>query len=472
MKHNLPRWLIATAALTICLVLCGIVTFPVSVPLFSAPYALEDALFGTAYLYNALPFGSDLILIPIPIGLLLLPLLGRSRWQALLLAGIAYIVLPVALFSFIGFLSFLSSRWPSETYGPVPKLLSDALPLEAAWSITTMKWSPDGRFIAIGADTNPDYYGFDGRQPIVILVDSETGQSIVQISEALYPVWASDNRLWVLSRNHWRSYAEPFAEAELIDLGYEREKDHPFDYKLWAFDPDTQTLAVAEPSEEPSEWHIHIWQGGTPTYQVELQPRNRAIDGGNRGLELSFSPTGTHLALVVSGWIAYEQPGPEELWLLEIAEGELKFLREGKTKAWKLWDYEVQDLNPYWSPDGKEIAVADYTFGVEKIAVESGRTRRILGWNSHVYDVGLSPSGEWMAFVRWPEKEEDDDLCLRCVGVLSMSGKHITYLPEAKVDWPYIWYDWHPRKNMLAVLTKQCKERYRLYLWDLSAFQG
>lgn len=439
--------------------LVGYLALPYSLVIWIPPFALENVLFGTAYLSNML--SSSLASWFIEVGLLFLPLLGRGKKQVVRLVIAAYIILPIIVYGLVGIVSAIDNRLPGEVAGPEPDLVSDALPLPEALHIAGMKWSPDGRFIAIGMYVNSNSQG-----RVIFLFEVDTGDEAAQIPGGgpnLF--WSKDNRLWILAGNHWEVYSEPFTQKQLVPLGYENEEDEPLAYKKWAFSPDSQILAVAEADWEEKVWNIRLWKGAAPLQNVRLKPRyDEYGDGGPRDLELFFSQNGAYLALVISGWLGYEQPGPEELWVLDVGTGNLRFLHEGKTKSWKFFDYETQDVTLSWSPTAEELVFGGFEFPMESINLNSGRVTHVLGWNTEIYDPLFSKTGDWIAFERWPSDSEDRDHCLRCFGALKYQGNELVYLDD--LDWPYIWYDWHARENTLAVLTGE-GGHYRLLLWRL-----
>jgi hypothetical protein len=110
------------------------------------------------------------------------------------------------------------------------------------------------------------------------------------------------------------------------------------------------------------------------------------------------------------------------------------------------------------------MAFGGFEFPVEAIDVTTGHIRQVLGWNSDVYDLEFSGTGDWIAFTHWPSRSEDREHCHRCLGILRHGGNELLYLEDMR--WPYIWHDWHPRENTLAVLTGE-SGHYRLLLWRL-----
>jgi hypothetical protein len=169
----------------------------------------------------------------------------------------------------------------------------------------------------------------------------------------------------------------------------------------------------------------------------------------------------------MSGWISYEQEGPEEMWLLDIPKRRVKFIHEGKTTGWQLWDYSTQSLSPTWVGGSDEVVFGDSMFGIERVNLKNRRVVRILGANFDAHDVQVSAKGDWIAFERW----SDEELCSRCFGVTNRSGEMVVYLPEGYLDQFNIWSAWHPDKNKLAIISKNSDDNHYLLLWDLSELE-
>jgi hypothetical protein len=340
-------WIGAIVAASVC----GYLALPVSFIVYSAPFGLEQLLFRTDYLFNVLPYSLCLAFWFVEVALLFLPLLGTGRKQMVRLAIVAYVILPVALYSLIGVISVLDNRWPAEAVGPEPDLVSDSLLLPRGVQVVEIKWSTDGRFLAINAQPSP---ASDAKEGVIAVLEVDGGDKIAQIPSTGHGLfWDEKSSLWSLAGDQWDVYTAPFMEKHEVSLGYVGEQNHLLAYEKWDFEPNEELLAVAEPDSDRSVWTIQLWKKATPLYEVDLKPKHD-WEYGPRDLELLFSPDGAYLALVVSGWIGYEQPGPDELWVLGVSTGQLNLLHEGKTNGWQIFDSPVQDLSPSWSPTKRD----------------------------------------------------------------------------------------------------------------------
>lgn len=442
LKERIVLWL----GITFLISVCGVILLPIALVLSTLPFELENTLFGTSYLFNVLPHLLTFAYWPIEIGWLLFPLLGVNKAQRLWLASISYIVFPLILYASLGIVSMADKHGPRETVGPVPIVVKDSLPVQG---VHTLKWSPDGQLIALMA-----------RDKVVNILDVETWSEISQIDQAPNLTWSADNRLWILAEDHWDVYERPYTSIEQLPLGYERKDS----ISRMSFEPNSQTLAVVELSDDKKFWLISIWREGVPVYTVTLRPRYGTRDW----MQLSFSPDGNSLMLVMSGWMNYEQPGPEEMWLLDVSKGKVRFIHEGKTNAWQIWDYSVQRLSPAWGRTSDEVVFGDARFGVERVNLRTRRVARVLGAGYGARNIQVSAKGDWIAFERQPDRTEDDKSCSRCFGVTNRNGKRAVYLPGDYLDQSYIKAAWHPEKPMLAIISRNSHGNDYLLLWDLS----
>jgi hypothetical protein len=196
------------------------------------------------------------------------------------------------------------------------------------------------------------------------------------------------------------------------------------EYWGYAVHADTETLVTSRPVGR--RWdpprRVTVWRAGKELCQLDVHPRH---PGSGRGVsELAFSPDGTRLALTVTGWVGYEADGPDELWILDVDSGTLRFLHAGKTKEWQLWDYPVQSLTPSWTADGETIVFGDGTFGIEEMNVSAGSRRRIVHGEWAGYSPRISPTSEWVAFERYGGPGGGEQ-----VGVISRDGKRVVWSP-------------------------------------------
>jgi hypothetical protein len=469
MRVNLKRLLIATGAMMVGLVFCALAALPWGLVALVAPFALERELFGTSTLYNLpspLPILVLILFYLIPIGSLLLPFFSENKPRALMWAGAGGILLPVTFFALVGARVTLDSRWPAEEPAAAARLISTEALIEPGASIGSMAWSPNGKFISIAGSQRDE-------TDAIALVNVDTGQTQVRIYDAFHAFWDAGNRLWVLGENTWRVYREPFETVERVPLGYAGPEPLA-DHDVWDFEPNARLLAVAEAGEERATWRLRLWRDGQFAYEIPLAPHNRGEYGDYqvaRGLGLSFSPGGAYLALATSGSTPDGEAVADELWLLDVAGRRLQFLKEGKTNSWLIWNYDVQDLDPVWAADGEALYFGDATFGVERLDVPSGRAARVLGWNTGVFEIGLSSSGEWMAFERGSRYSRDQTGCASHVGALSLHRGFVTFVPAAWKECPCVSFAWHPGRDVLAILARHDCRDYNLFLWDPSAVQ-
>lgn len=185
------------------------------------------------------------------------------------------------------------------------------------------------------------------------------------------------------------------------------------------------------------------------------------------------SPSGNLLAVVFSGWVGYEQPGPEELWLVDMQKQTASYVHRGKCRWWQIFDCDTQQIDPSWSAKEDSIVYGDSIFGVEELAIPSAARRTILSPGSDTYDVVLSPSGNWVLFKRWPGEHGNPNRFDRCLGVVSRDGGKVVHVPVECVSWPYLYSDWHPLREGIATLwQKPNRSGFDLLYWNLESAQS
>lgn len=370
------------------------------------------------------------------------------------------IIAATCMFGLLGYAAFSVPKLFRESIGPTPTPLYPAVPLDGARAIEKIRWSPSGAFILIEAatDTGASY----PTKGFVVVLDLANRSVAARIESARHASWGADDSVWVWSDDQWNVFAPPFQSSVIWDSGYGEEPN--------GFDLNTRSerLAVAEYSEASEDWTIRVFENAKESFALQLKPKYTNSFGMMRRPSLTFSPSGRWIAIVISGWVGYEQPGPEELWLVDVEEQHLSHLHTGKYKWWQIFDADTQSLEPSWTPSEDAVVYGDFTYGIEELSIPGAESRAVIGKRSEVHDVLVSSTGRWIAFERWPGEEEDANRYDRCLGAVSRDGRKILHLPREFVHWPYMYKDWHPKKDVLAVLKKDVeRRRHDLFYWDL-----
>ncbi len=197
-----------------------------------------------------------------------------------------------------------------------------------------------------------------------------------------------------------------------------------------------------------------------------VAPSGPHEDGHRSPSSLKFSPSGRFLAAVVRGWLGYESPGPEELWLVDVEKRHVSHLHNGKDRWWQIADGDIQSLDPSWTAAEDAVVYGDYFFGIEELSIPGAKRRTIVGKRSEISGVLISPTGRWIAFERWPDEKRDR--CDRCFGAVSRDGSTTLHLPWEFINWPYMYKAWHPQEDLLAVLKRNPGQlTHDLFFWDL-----
>ncbi|MEM7034993.1 MAG: hypothetical protein AAF629_35970 [Chloroflexota bacterium] len=463
-----------------------ILFFPIGfiiLSLFSIIFAFEDGLLGSVYLYTFFQRITDdqFVSNAFILGWILLPLLGTGFKQKLLIGTVTYGLIPGAfLLSIYLHLSPYKQQQIQAHVDTNPALKRFYLPLSKDSLVDQTIWSPNGEYIALAIDVNDNFF--------TIVVNATTGEEVIRTIGSYRIKWDHQNRLWKYMGNGWRIY-DPVIEAKRpnkpagapfledtcetakqlfvdCDIFFAKHVDEldlvasPARYQAWDFHIEKRRLIVAKKHAQDA-WVFRLWDNNNLMGEVPFTP----IYKEDRALSLWLSPNGQFATIKLDGWIGYETPGPEELWLLDIKKQEMSFIQKGMTKGWQLWDYDVQGLETTWFPDNQAVLVSDSNFGMEKIDTQTRKRVRLSDWNTHAFDEALSPQGQWVAYEVWAPRDSSV-ICDKCIAVQNLAGGQIVYLPTTFLGWPYIDYAWHPKDKQLAITTESTNG-YVLLIWSV-----
>ena len=362
---------------------------------------------------------------------------------------------------------FYSKPAPRQISLDSPQLIVANLPF--ADVPRALEWSPYGKYIALGGSVGSLKAPLQIRQGIVI-VSVDSRRIVARIPTSWFAAqqfkWSKDGRLWIVAGDGWDVYAAPFGAKTHIVGNFPQFKNSDerdsFEHSL-TFAPNSQTAALLPYKDDLSdELKIEIWKQGQPFYNVQLKPHTEVRSLGTP----LFSPDGSFLALTVSGWVASEVSGAEELWLLDLKTRRLRLLHEGKAEFG--WDNDVQSLTPAWSDDGKSIVFGDGNFGIEKINVATGGSKVVLEREWAGNDVKLSASGKWLGF-NWTKFRNDTHYADR-MAVASRDGDKWSLAPQGDWPWRMDAWNWHPSQDVLAWAARKSESGNApcdLYLWRI-----
>ncbi len=161
---------------------------------------------------------------------------------------------------------------------------------------------------------------------------------------------------------------------------------------------------------------------------------------------LSWSPTGTHLACIS------EQTGRFRTYILEVASGTRRLLADGACRRDAEND-EFDSTGPHWdvrwSPDGSRLAVVSegsgQDFAAFIVTIEGGAARP-LQWNGvllNAKDVCWSPDGSLLAFC-------SDEAGGYSIGIYHLENEQIDWLAAGTGERESL--DWSPDGKQLAYL--------------------
>jgi hypothetical protein len=373
-------------------------------------------------------------------------------------------ILPV--FLLVGILIYIlivDINAPREEIGPEPTSLHKAVPLDGATNIKKLKWSPSGKYILIEAVTTgwDSFYQKDG---LIVVIESYSTTVVCRLKGMRNAFWGNNDTLWVLASNKWFVYKNPFKSYVNVLTGCNEPLKFPaysYDAGKWAFNPQSNKFAIVQHVKGTSSFDVHVYQNGQEFFTIRLTPKYP--DGGFRVASLTSSPSGNFLSVVFKCGI-----GPNEFWLIDINKQSASHIHNGKIRWWQIIECDTQNLEPSWSTSEDAVVYGDRNFGIGELAIPEGRTRTILGKNTGVYDILLSPSGKWIAFKRWPSEKGITNRYDRCMGVVSRNRRRVLHLPKKYINWPYMYADWNPTRDVLAVLRRNPgQSTHELLYWNL-----
>jgi hypothetical protein len=328
-----------------------------------------------------------------------------------------------------------------------PKSLAANLPLKHP--AKAVHWSPDGRFLSITASE-------DGKTDIVVL-SSASGETVGILHTPGSPphesYWDDGGILWVQGAKRWSGYRYPFNSpsassplAPPTPLDTEAARVLRLNRHL--------SLEYREASAQ-----LSLCKDGKLAWTTPFHPH----EGGWSRIpdEFALSPDGSHIAFTVSGWVSYECPGAEELWTLDTQTGRTRLLHTGAV-GWGMWDFPVQSLTPSWSADSRSIAFGDDEFGLECIALDSGRRTRLL-LPTRGYEP--RPGNRWVV----TRRQRKDGTDANCVAV-SRDGRRWGEMQLPGLNWYPAVYEWDPTGTRIAVVgvTLPAPGAYSVLLWQVA----
>ena len=240
----------------------------------------------------------------------------------------------------IAFISDRSGRFDTyvmpATGGPARPVLSLSHP---EWEV---HWSPDGRWLAVVAETHGQDYGTfivpaEGGEPVPI---ADTGGPIC----ARDACWSPDS-----TRVAFSSDAHGFFDVGVYGLETGRitwvtqgegDKEQP------AWSPDGRRMAYVVSHGSVTELAVvELGQAPPATYRVEPGVHYRP----------RFTPDGTHLLFV------FDNPRhPDDLWLLSLADGSLRQLTRSLPSALEDVPFVLPTVVRYPSMDGQRVPALLY----------------------------------------------------------------------------------------------------------------
>jgi len=235
------------------------------------------------------------------------------------------------------------------------------------------RWSPDGRWIAYGAQTGRE----EAQQR---LVDGDGNERAIAPRTTLAPEsWTADGRSLVTSmidlRDPYHAYSDLYRIA--VDGGRERM---------------TEGARLLQPDVARDGRIVALRTGGGTTVPVVIDAPGAAPRGlAAPSLDVQWayprwSPDGTRIA--ISRW---RQGGYYDVVVLDSS---------GRVVAEATGDRAV-DSAPAWSPDGRWVLFSSDRTGIANLyayEVNGGRVMQVTNVLTGAFQPDVSPDGRWIAF--------------------------------------------------------------------------
>ena len=145
--------------------------------------------------------------------------------------------------------------------------------------------------------------------------------------------------------------------------------------------------------------------------------------------------------------ITVVKPAQQNLWLLDVASGEVEQLTKGD---WRISSFE-------WTPDGKSIVLSANADAVNEVehdrlftlGLVDGEVHELWRPNLEIDHFKVSPGGDFVsAIVAREQGPEPFDLV-----VIRASDGHLSNLTESVIDRKIMTYEWQDKDTMLAVIA-------------------
>lgn len=288
-------------------------------------------------------------------------------------------------------------------------------------------WSPDGLRIAFASDRDGNFE--------IYTMDATDGGNLVQLTHTqtdtinLTPTWSPDGGRIAFGRGvqggNWDIYS-----MNTDGTGEKKLTDNPADDEMSSWSPDGSRIAFISERDENFEIYVMDADGSNQTRLTtnpakDLAPRwspdgkrivfdselagNRELyainaDGSNQvrltysvgsDVEASWGLVGAQLPVEPSEKIVFhsDRDGNFEIYVMNL-DG------TGQTRLTTRWD--VNDLDPVWSPDGKQIVFASESEGIVSIWAMDKHGGNLTKLVDNPWSDGLprwSPDDKKLAFV-------------------------------------------------------------------------
>lgn len=254
------------------------------------------------------------------------------------------------------------------------KLLADDSLLDGYTFLGDSGWSPDGKWIAIGATPYPGR-GYSNSHIVKLCVDGPDKGQKMDLNCGLAPSWSPDNKQIAFLLNG-KNPLEAKAGLWVMDAdGTNRRRLGYAMHPQWS--PDGKSILSVSGHKLPRKFLL---------FDVETGKRTELLKN-HEGIGLpTWAPDSKRFAATIN------HNGEQVLGVFEAIESPVSFV-----EVWNGGDWTggFDGTWPAWSPDGKTIAFTNYNDGVSAIQLVEPKA------NATPDSLNFAPAGTNVMFVAW-----------------------------------------------------------------------
>jgi serine/threonine protein kinase len=286
-----------------------------------------------------------------------------------------------------------------------------------------MRWSPDGRKIALTTGGT-----VQNRGNTLQLIDVETGEqtwSRFERKQFAAPAWSADGQTFVVAQSQslLGDISSAIGEVLHIDPRTDQSRTMFWVQSVWAGSGDFVSFDFLD--DRHIVFDEILWRGSLSESALgDGDPKSaaRALTSGNsRDRQPAYSPDGTKVVF------SSNRSGNTDLWILDLRSGEVRQVTEDQSEDW----------DPAFSADGESLLWSSNRGGVLEIwtaRADGSQARQLSNDGVDAENPTQTPDGQWVVYAS-ANPEQDGVWKMRSDGSdprLLVSGAY--FLPEVSPD--------------------------------------